>query len=206
MSEQRYGYFAGCSASAKHKKNGSKSKKCSLPSDGLTQAQWKKRCGETKVYKLDRPISYEEFKSFPRDIRKIYIETLRDEYGATSTSIQQMLGISKGTAYNVITKDLGISFHGGSPSTEERRKWAAFINGGSAEQQEPVAAVVENGLETEERPTEQEKASGMVMSRFSLSFAGVIDINAIANSLRRIIGDQMNGSVEITVDNIVATT
>lgn len=206
MSEQRYGYFAGCSASAKRRKNGSKSKKCSLPSDNMTQAQWKKRNGAVMEYRLDKPLDYEGFKRLPTDLRKKYIEILRDEHGASATSIQEMLGVSKGTIYTVITKDLGVSFHSGPQSAEGRRKWAAFINGGSPDEQEPATTIAGDDQKQEEYPIEQERHGDMAMNRFSLSFVGMIDVNAIANSLRRIIGDQMNGSVEITVDNLVAAT
>lgn len=206
MSEQRYGYFRGCSASARHKKNGSKSKKCSLPSDNLTQAQWKKRCGPTMIYRMDEPISYEEFKGYPKDIQKQYIEQLRDHHGASLTSIQKMLGISKGTAYNVITKDLGLVFRSGSQSAGGRRKWAEFIGGQDNNDNEGDAS---SSDETPDVETDgcslSDATSGMQMRRFSLSFAGKIDVNAIANSLRSIIGSRANGCVEIIVDNLSVT-
>lgn len=200
MSEQRYGYFAGCSASAKHKKNGSKSKKCSLPSDGLTQAQWKKRNGAVMEYKLNEPISYEMFKNYPKDLRKKYIEILRDEHGASAASVREMFGVSKGTIYNAITKELGVTFRAGPQSDEDRLKWDIFLHGASTE--EPDLCEPEVPSEDDTILPEQEKPSGMTMSRFSLSFVGAIDVNAIANSLRRIIGGQTNASIDIVVNNI----
>ena len=51
-------------SSARHKKNGSKSKRCSLPSDHLTERQWKARCGEIMEYKLSSPVPWAEFKRY----------------------------------------------------------------------------------------------------------------------------------------------
>ena len=61
-------------SSARHKKNGSKSKRCSLPSDHLTERQWKARCGEIMEYKLSSPVPWAEFKRYPRDIQEMSYE------------------------------------------------------------------------------------------------------------------------------------
>ena len=65
-------------SSARHKKNGSKSKRCSLPSDHLTERQWKARCGEIMEYKLSSPVPWAEFKRYPRDIQEMYIQNMVD--------------------------------------------------------------------------------------------------------------------------------
>ena len=41
-----------------HMKRGSRSKRCSLPSDNLTPAQLKRRNGPVSTYKLDQPMSW----------------------------------------------------------------------------------------------------------------------------------------------------
>lgn len=197
MSEQRYGYFKGCSASAKHRKNGSKSKKCSLPSDNMTQAQWKKRNGAVMEYRIDRPLKYEEFKRLPTDLRRKYIETLRSEHGASLTGIAEMLGVSTTTVYNRITRDLGITFGCGVPTAEERSKWSAFV-GRSNEpteetEQEPNEPEQESPGEAESSAERQ--SATMQMSSASISFVGIIDVNAIANSIRLILGDRATEAV-----------
>lgn len=40
---------------ARHRKRGSKSRKCSLPSDNLTKKQWKERNGKTLSINLNQP-------------------------------------------------------------------------------------------------------------------------------------------------------
>ena len=46
---------------AMHMKRGSKSKKCSLPHDGLTAAQLRRLNGPVSTYKMDEPMDWEGF-------------------------------------------------------------------------------------------------------------------------------------------------
>lgn len=39
---------------ARYRKCGSKSRKCPLPTDNMTQEEWKERCGEVLTIKLNR--------------------------------------------------------------------------------------------------------------------------------------------------------
>lgn len=151
-------------------------------------------------YKLDKPIKYDEFKKLPQDIRKIYIERLRDNYGATLSAIAKMLGVSGTTAYNRITCDLGIVFSPGVQSTGNKARWEEFLGEveaspvQTAEQNEPTEEILE------ERPN-----CKMQMCSASLSFAGVIDANAIANSIRLILGDQTTDAiVRVSIENPMA--
>ena len=82
---------------ARHKKNGSKSKKCSLPSDRLTAKQWKERNGEVMTYDLSKPMGWLQFKQLPADIQHEYINKLIAEYDASQSFFAKMFGISINT-------------------------------------------------------------------------------------------------------------
>lgn len=62
---------------ARHKKGGSKSKKCTLPSDTLTKREKEKMNGEMKVYNLKYPVTYSEFMDMPQDIKEEYIRSMQ---------------------------------------------------------------------------------------------------------------------------------
>lgn len=62
--------------SAAHRVNGSKSKRCTLPSDSLTQAQLKKLSGPVITYDMDKPHTWAELKLWPDDLRSEYITKL----------------------------------------------------------------------------------------------------------------------------------
>lgn len=76
------------------KKNGSRSKKCSLPSDHLSKKELKKMNGEIKMYNLSKPMSYSVFCSMPIDLRIEYLKSLRDTYGASLDDISRMMHTS----------------------------------------------------------------------------------------------------------------
>ena len=75
-----------------HKKNGSKSKKCTMPSDHLTPAQKKKLNGECVNINLSKPItSFAELRKFPCHLQREYLQNLVTNYGARKIDICNML-------------------------------------------------------------------------------------------------------------------
>lgn len=81
------------SRGARSRKRGSKSKKCSLPSDNMTAAQLRKENGELITYNLKKPMSWEKFKSLPDNVKKQYITGLVDTYGVNASGICKMFGV-----------------------------------------------------------------------------------------------------------------
>ena len=65
---------------ARHKVNGSKSKKCTLPSDNLTAAQKKKLNGAVKNYCINHPMSWSEFKSMPLDLQQEHLDYIQSRF------------------------------------------------------------------------------------------------------------------------------
>ena len=117
---------------AAHMKRGSKSKKCSLPSDHMTPAEWKRRNGPVSTYKLDAPMSWEQFREMPFDLRKKYLNNLYDLYGASDARIGAMMFVNPQTIARA-RAELGIHRSGARVGAAElaRREamWAAFCNG-----------------------------------------------------------------------------
>ena len=115
-----------------HMKNGSKSRKCSLPSDNLTPAQLKRRNGPVAVYKLDAPMTWEQFKEMPKDLKVKYINNMRELYGATDQMLADMFGIHF-SYVNIVRRELGIEGRASAVTKAERERrlamWEAFCNG-----------------------------------------------------------------------------
>lgn len=153
-------------------------------------------------YKLDKPLKYDEFKKLPQDIRKTYIERLRDNYGATLSAIAKMLGVSRTTVYNVVTSELGIVFPPGVQSTGNKARWEEFLGEVEAAPEQP-----EERNEPAEEITEERQGCKMQMCSASLSFVGVVDVNAIANSIRLILGDQTTDAIiRVSIENPMASS
>ena len=139
-------------AGARHMKRGSRSKRCSLPSDNLTPAQLKRRNGPVSTYKLDAPMMWDDFKAMPVDLQKKYLTNLVETYGATNEMLGDMFYVHP-THVGTVKKALGVVSHNphrliGEKKAIRDQMWAAFCNG-----------VVGGGDAVKETPREPEKAA-----------------------------------------------
>lgn len=109
-----------------HKKNGCKSKKCTLPSDRLTASQKKKLNGECMSIKMNEPYhNWKDFKRLSIDMQRNYISNLVVEHQARSKDIAEMFNISPTTFSQYCIKfSPRIKFNGGRVMDE---KWLDFI-------------------------------------------------------------------------------
>ena len=82
---------------ARYKKNGSKSKRCTLPSDRLTDAQLRKRNGGLNVYQIGKPITWEEFKKYPLDMQREYLKHFAEKHKCNVEMLANMMGCKKET-------------------------------------------------------------------------------------------------------------
>ena len=120
-------------AGARHMKRGSRSKRCSLPSDNLTPAQLKRRNGPVSTYKLDEPMRWDDFKAMPADLQKKYLTNLVETYGATNEMLGDMFYVHP-THVGAVKKALGVVSHNphrliGEKKAIRDQMWAAFCNG-----------------------------------------------------------------------------
>ena len=137
-------------AGARHMKRGSRSKRCSLPSDNLTPAQLKRRNGPVSTYKLDAPMGWDDFKAMPVDLQKKYLTNLVETYGATNEMLGDMFYVHP-THVGAVKKALGVISHNphrliGEKKAIRDQMWAAFCNG-----------VVGGGDAVKETPRKPEK-------------------------------------------------
>lgn len=117
---------------ARGQKKGSKSKKCTLPSDYLTASQKRKLNGEVKTYKMKEPITWETFKNMPKDYQQSYIAGMCDTYHVTAVQLADMMYVSSATLLKYI-KDHGlVDTHlpgrGHRMSAAQFDAWNKFLN------------------------------------------------------------------------------
>lgn len=179
---------------ALHKKNGSKSRRCPMSTDHMTEKQWKERNGKVVSVNFDKPTSWDNFRELSKGPQEQYLQKLSETYGANATNLAEMFGVSVSTIRRHIQSvGLDIKFHvGHSMNGEQRAAWEAFL-GGKAPQ--PIPQTV-RAPEPEEPPKVCADTS-MRMDNFSLSFSGDINVDMIANSLKHILGGRATGRVEI---------
>lgn len=80
-----------------YKKNGSKSRKCTLPQDHMSAAELKRRNGEMATYNISRPMKWDKFKEMPNDLKMDYVKKLRDFYNESDARIAEMLCVTPAT-------------------------------------------------------------------------------------------------------------
>ena len=190
---------------AKYRKCGSRSRKCSLSTDGMTRKEWEKRNGVVMTYKLNRPVSWKEFRSMPRDVQAEYIRGLSDTYGINVSALARMFdmsheGVRSYLKKNGLSEQLQKSRH---MDAEAIDRWEKFVAG---ELVTPTC-VVDEAVPSSEPAAVTERAiigpvhkHGMDMAKLTLVFEGKIDYNGIVNSLRSIIGDEAEGRITLEYD------
>lgn len=120
---------------AYHRKGGSKSKKCTLPSDHLTEAQKRKLNGPVTTVNLNQPIRWQEFKALNSDsLKKSYLTNLLNTYKPTANMIGEMMGVAGITVRKEMRRlGLPVGAKGGDQNSPEAKAkkamWAAFCNG-----------------------------------------------------------------------------
>lgn len=138
----------------RYKKNGSKSKKCTLPSDNLSKKELNKMNGECKVYNLSEKMSYSNFCAMPFDLQIKYLETLRDKFGASQVDIAKMMNVAPSTLASHRYKFLNNKpvFPSSNRSRLDKDAWNRFVNSEkdeNATETEPVEEVVGDTCSTD---------------------------------------------------------
>lgn len=79
------------------KKGGSRSRKCSLPSDKLTAKQRKELNGKMMTYNLSKPMNWIQFLQMPVDLQRQYIENCVKIHGARRVDLEVMFEVNGNT-------------------------------------------------------------------------------------------------------------
>ena len=187
---------------ARYKKCGSKSKLCTLSTDRLTQKQIAAKGGPVVSINLNRPMSWETFKSLSKDTQFEYIYQLMDKYNVTANKLGEMFGV-RGWAITLYFREQGIpiTFSRGARMNEtQTAAWEAFLNGEAPAV--PVAAdVAPQRISLEDIPSAPVvptvSQSAMGMRSFTIQFDGELDVNQIYNSIKCLLGESAFGECVI---------
>lgn len=68
-----------------------------FPSDYMTRKELNKMNGDVKSYRMNDPMTWEEFKSMPDDLKIDYIKLLRQKFNVSDSKIAEMMGIGQNT-------------------------------------------------------------------------------------------------------------
>lgn len=185
---------------ARHRKCGSKSRMCFLPTDHMTQKQWKERNGSCMTMNLNKPMSWEDFKHLPAGMQTEYLQHITDTYKVGKSKIaKDVFGCSDDTlAKYVSANGLRVRFcsAAGSKSKEQIAVWNRFL-GIEQDTQDDVKLVPAEEIPVVIKVDATNYTPPMKMDSVSLRFSGELDIQMIANSLRHVIGDGTAGTLTV---------
>lgn len=191
---------------ARHKKNGSKSKYCSLPSDGMTTAQWKRRNSKVNMHEIRRPIQWKLFKELDEESKNEYISYLADTFNVTSNELAAMFDCNAATIRrNINSLPVAEKFtRGRRMSQTQRALWDKFV-AGETTSSEPEQQPEPQPAKTEEPKVEQTTKSPdtaidpiRCMEKVTLSFDGPIDIAQIFNLLTKFVREDAVTKLEVS--------
>lgn len=154
---------------AMHKKGGSRSRKCGLPSDHLTKKQLEERNGPVMSYSMNLPMDWETFKSMPTDLQQTYLDSLNSRFTVGSATIsKELFGMSTANLKIYCDRQGIHAPRGNRLSAANRELWENWLNPAvpvtldpleePTPIEEPTAEEVpetpsENGSEVQETPT-----------------------------------------------------
>lgn len=164
---------------AKHKRMGG-GHIVSLPSDKLTEKEKTMLNGEVTTYKLDKPVKWAVFKTWPGDIRREYILGLQNKYGASSSMLYKMFGVSQGTYFKEMQR---LNIVSGLKPPKEKAAWEAFLATAEPEPEE----------------TEKPEASAPIvrMDKDGISFKPPFD--PVVEMIRSLRGTGAKVTIEVTL-------
>lgn len=181
MTDERYTYVSDIrdkkitAHGAFAKRSGSKSRRCSLPSDNLTEAEKKRRNSPVSTVKLNKPTTYAEIRKLTPSLQYLYLDHLITHYGARRRDLQDMLGCSDGTMNKLLNSLPGKLIFEGRPK-HPSKEWKAFLAGQAPEPipDQPVPPAPE--------PEPQEEKGEVVLAPPVLS--GSITMVAVLSDLQ----------------------
>lgn len=179
---------------ARHKRNGSKSRMCSLPSDNLTLAQQKKLNGECKSWNLNEPMGWETFKAMPHDLQVQYVKGLNSRFSVGYNQIgRDLFKLSTNCVRTYFAKN-GVTCHvvGGRLCRAEQEVWEHWIHSGEyfdAEVSEELS-IPELEVLPEEQPDvlheEQPEPASFEVATFTVEWQGEFSGKAFIEQLSRL--------------------
>lgn len=162
---------------ARHRKGGSKSKRCTLPHDNLTDAQRAAMNGPVEVWNMNAPMDYGTFTSAPLDIQQSYIDAVQRRFGVGITRIStDLFGLSHSALW-VYTKRVGLK---GSTDTkpqymtgERRAIWEEWLSGREDKPENGQKDASEGA--SKEKKDDVQQAEGLAAQSIAVEWVGEFD-------------------------------
>lgn len=171
-----------------------KKRGCSLPSDRLTEAQIRKLHGEVTVLDLNKPISYEDYKTMTPELQEMYYNHIVSEFGVGCPAIAEMMGVSE-VALRTHNKTTGLQIKKGKAGGAGQKLQEVFRQWWQTET-DPYDEIQQ---ELEQRALESVNEETSQLKRLAFEWHGVEDISDILRFLGNLPLPR-NARVRVTIE------
>jgi hypothetical protein len=169
---------------ASAKKGGSKSKRCTLPSDWLTESQRKKLNGEIMTYQTNKPIMWDEFKRYPTDIQKMYLEHFATVHGCSISMMEAMFGSNRNILYAYINQRPELQgILAKKPDKETKKHFFDWLAVERAQTAKPAESEAETPKEVHEEAPEQKAEETPIFKFNNCVKSGRFVVNGTPNEI-----------------------
>lgn len=138
-------------------------------SDYMTKKEREAMNGECKSYRMNDPISWEEFKTWPDEHKVTYVKLLRAKYNVTDAALAEMMGIDRTWFKRMIVDALKLE--GGKPGHRvwDKEGFYAWWHGAKGDAVKPSETPIEEEdfdeatVDSEVTESEQEVTDELVV-------------------------------------------
>lgn len=157
MSDEQYEYVKDCkeksitARSARHTKTHTgKGGAVKFPSDYMTKKEREAMNGECKSYRMNDPITWEEFKSWPKEHQETYIKLLRKKFNVPAGDISEMMGMHRSMlSYHIKRNKLNVGKFTTGHHTWDKDGFLAWCSGAKGGMVKPSETPVEEESDAE---------------------------------------------------------
>lgn len=167
-----------------------------FPCDFMTKKELKSMNGPVEKFNLNKPMSWEEFKALPDDLKITYIKKLRERFNIPNTALAEMFGVHAATLCGYLKcYGLGVGKSAGGSvrkwDKEGFAEWRGIVNETESEVESENAPEVDT---PEESSTPCCETNILVPKTGELNFEG--DLDDILRTVRMVL---QGGKVKISV-------
>lgn len=126
-----------------------------FPSDKLSKKELNAMNGETKTYRLNDPMKWDEFKVMPKDLQKIYLESITKKWDAPCSALGDMLGVHRTYVSNVM-KELGVNVRRRGNNKWDKDGFFAWLSGANISAADDHFQDVSDSVATEVQEEDKE--------------------------------------------------
>lgn len=196
--------------SSRHRVCGSKSKKCSLPSDNLTAAEKRKLNGPVETYAINKPISWETFKAMPHDIAQAWMDYVQDRFNISSNAIATGLWAGQVSRISVLKYLCDHDFKtksGLHASRDKMKMLQAWAEGDIKEEPAPIEEEPVLIEEAPQEPAEEPKQKPAPLEALVVSERVSMELVGPWDAIRAQLDQRFAGKrIELTVSAYVCHT